>query len=182
MGVVMALVNNNRGLATGTSYLDERLVIVPFEAPLSKVLTGFYDQLKSVTSGYGSFSYELEEYRPGELVKLDVLVAGEAVPSLSTIVHKDEAQAIARSLASRLKELIPRQLFEVSLQVAVGGKILAREDVKPLGKNVTAHLYGGDITRKRKLWEKQKAGKKRMKKIGKIDIPPEAFMAMLRKE
>ncbi len=182
LGAVMQLINSIRGMQTNTQYLEEGLVAAAFEAPLAKVLTDFFDRLKSVTSGYGSFSYELADFRPGDLVKLDLLIAGEVVDSLSVLVHKSEALALGRQLVEKLKEVIPRQLFEVSLQAAIGGKIVAREDIKALGKNVTGHLYGGDITRKRKLWEKQKAGKQRMKRVGKIDIPPEAFMVMLRKD
>jgi len=146
------------------------------------VLTDFYDQLKSLTSGYGSFNYELADYRAENLVRLDILVGGEMVDSLSQIVHSDEAYRTGKRIVEKLKELIPRQLFEVSLQAAIGGKIIAREDIKALGKNVTAKLYGGDVTRKNKLLDKQKAGKKRLKRIGKVDIPAEAFMVLVRKD
>ncbi len=181
LGNAMQLVNQNRGRIVSTKYIDE-IAIADFEAPLSKVLTDFYDSLKSTTSGYGSLSYDLLGFRIADLVRLDILVATEPIESLSTLVHKDEAAAVGRAMVARLKAAIPRQLFEVTLQAAVGGKILARDDIKPVGKNVTAHLYGGDITRKRKLWEKQKAGKSRMKKFGKVEIPAEAFMALLKKE
>ncbi len=181
LGSVLQLINQNRGLVGNTTYLDAKLAVVNFTAPLADVLTDFYDRLKSLTSGYGSFNYELDSYKPGDLARLDILVAGEIVDSFSLIVPRSKATALGREFIAKLKEVIPRQLFEVSLQAAVGSKILAREDIKALGKNVTAHLYGGDITRKRKLWEKQKAGKQKMKRIGKVDIPTEAFMAMLKK-
>lgn len=181
VGSVLQLISQSRGLVSNTNYVDEALSIVEFEAPLAKVLTDFFDNLKSLTSGYGSLSYELAGFREEDLVRLDILVAGEMVESLSVVIHKDEAAGLGRQLVARLKEVIPRQLFEVSLQAAIGNKIIAREDIKALGKNVTGHLYGGDITRKRKLWEKQKAGKKRLKTIGKVEIPAEAFMTLLKK-
>lgn len=182
VGAVVQLVSQARGSQTGISYIDDKTALVNFEAPLANVLTDFYDQLKGSTSGYGSLSYELAGYRAENLVRLDFLVGGELVDSLSMVVHRSEAEARGRGVVERLKDVIPRQLFEVSLQAAIGGKIIAREDVKALGKNVTGHLYGGDISRKRKLWDKQKAGKKRLKKFGKVEIPPEAFMAMLKKD
>ena len=182
VGQVVQLINEIRGYQTNISYPDERIATISFEAPLAKIITNFYDRLKSLTSGYGSFSYEIAGYRAEDLVRLDILVAGEILESLSQIVHKSEAVGVGRSILNKLKGVIPRQQFEVSLQAAIGGKIIAREDVKALGKNVTAHLYGGDVTRKRKLWEKQKAGKARLKKIGKIELPSEAFSALLRKD
>ena len=182
LGNVIQLINSVRGQQNNIGYLDEGMSLVSFEAPLANVLTDFYDNLKSITSGYGSFNYELVGYRAGNLVKVDILVAGNIVDSLSQIMHKDEAQARARETVAKLKDVIPRQLFEVSLQAAIGGKIIAREDVKALGKNVTGHLYGGDISRKKKLWSKQKEGKKRMKKFGNVEIPPEAFTVMLKKD
>lgn len=182
LGGVIQLINRIRGRQTGLSYLDEALALVSFEAPLANVLTDFYDELKSITSGYGSFNYELADYRAENLVRLDILVGGELVDSLSQITHREEAYRRGKETVEKLREVIPRQLFEVSLQAAIGGKIIAREDIKALGKNVTAKLYGGDITRKRKLLEKQKAGKKKMKKIGKVEIPPEAFMVLVRKD
>jgi GTP-binding protein LepA len=180
VGSVIQLVNRIRGVQKNLNYLDESLALVDFAAPLANVLTNFYDSLKSLTSGYGSFNYELADYRVENLVRLDILVGGQPVDSLSSIVHREEAYAKGKQTVEKLGDVIPRQLFEVSLQAAIGGKIIAREDVKALGKNVTAKLYGGDVTRKNKLLQKQKAGKKRMKKIGKVDIPAEAFMVLVK--
>ncbi len=182
VGSVIQLINKIRGLQKNLNYVDEQLALVTFEAPLANVLTDFYDSLKSITSGYGSFNYELGDYRPEKLVRLDILVGGEMVDSLSMISHAEEAYRVGKEVVEKLKELIPRQMFEVSLQAAIGGKIIAREDVKAMGKNVTAKLYGGDVTRKNKLLDKQKKGKKRMKRIGKVDIPAEAFMVLLKKD
>ncbi len=182
VGNVMQLITSVRGLQTNLDYIDEGLALVSFQAPMANVLTDFYDNLKSTTSGYGSFSYDLDEYRTEDLVKVDILVAGEPVDSLSLIVHRSEAERIGNQVVLKLKDVIPRQLFEVSLQAAIGGKILCRENIRPMGKNVTAKLYGGDISRKKKLWAKQKAGKKKMKMIGKVEIPPEAFMVLLKKD
>lgn len=182
VGAVLGLINQIRGMQKNLNYVDEKLALITFEAPLANVLTDFYDSLKSVTSGYGSFNYELGDYRPEKLVRLDILVNGEMVDSLSMISHSEEAYRVGKVVVEKLKELIPRQLFEVSLQAAIGGKIIAREDVKAMGKNVTAKLYGGDVTRKNKLLDKQKKGKKRLKRIGKVDIPAEAFMVLLKKD
>jgi GTP-binding protein LepA len=181
LGAVLQMIIEARGLQKHISYLDEQTAVFNFEAPLANILTDFHDRLKSITSGYGSFNYELAGYRAQHLVRLDILVAGEIVDSLSQVVHRKEAANRARQTVAKLKEAIPRQLFEVSLQGAIGGKIITREDIKPLGKNVTAKLYGGDVTRKRKLIEKQKSGKKRMKMLGKVEIPPEAFAVLLQK-
>lgn len=181
VGGVIQLINQVRGHQTNLSYVDEALAIINFEAPLSGVLTDFYDSLKNITSGYGSFNYDVADYRVENLVRLDILVGGEMVDSLSLIVHRDDAYRLGKSIVEKLKEVIPRQLFEVSLQAAIGGKIIAREDVKAMGKNVTAKLYGGDVTRKNKLLDKQKKGKKRMKRIGKVDIPAEAFMVLVKR-
>ncbi len=181
LGGVIQLVNQVRGHQTNLSYVDEALAIINFEAPLSGVLTDFYDSLKNITSGYGSFNYEISDYRVENLVRLDILVGGEMVDSLSLIVHRDDAYRLGKTIVEKLKEVIPRQLFEVSLQAAIGGKIIAREDVKAMGKNVTAKLYGGDVTRKNKLLDKQKKGKKKMKRIGKVDIPSEAFMVLVKR-
>ena len=182
VGGVIQLINRIRGQQTGLQYLDEQLALITFEAPLANVLTDFYDNLKSITSGYGSFNYELDDYRPENLVRLDILVGGELVDSLSQITHREEAYRAGKQIVEKLKEVIPRQLFEVSLQAAIGGKIIAREDIKAMGKNVTAKLYGGDVTRKNKLLDKQKAGKKRMKRVGKVDIPSEAFMVIMSRD
>ncbi len=182
LGQVLQLVSGSRGQQKNLSYLDESVALVRFEAPLANTLTDFYDRMKSATSGYASYSYDISGYREEDLVKLDLLVAGDVVDSLSQMVHRSEAQGKGRDYVTRMKEVIPRQQFEVSLQAAIGGKIIAREDVKALGKNVTAKLYGGDVSRKKKLWAKQKRGKARMKKFGKVDIPPEAFSALLSRE
>lgn len=181
LGSVIQLVNMVRGHQTDLSYVDENLAIVTFEAPLAGVLTDFYDSLKNVTSGYGSFNYEITDYRVENLVRLDILVGGEMVDSLSLIVHRDDAYRLGKTIVEKLKEVIPKQMFEVSLQAAIGGKIIAREDIKAMGKNVTAKLYGGDVTRKNKLLDKQKKGKKKMKRIGKVDIPAEAFMVLVKR-
>jgi len=182
LGKVLELIVNARGLQENISYLDDQIALVTFSAPLANMLTDFYDNLKSSTSGYGSFNYELAGYKVEDLVKLDLLVAGEVVDSLSQMVHRSEATTRGREYVAKMKDVIPRQLFEVALQAAIGGKIIAREDIKALGKNVTGHLYGGDVSRKKKLWAKQKKGKARMKKFGKVEIPPEAFSALLRKD
>lgn len=181
VGGVIQLINQIRGHQTNMTYLDQTLAVVNFEAPLANVLTDFYDSLKSLTSGYGSFNYELDNYRVENLVRLDILVGGQLVDSLSLIVHRDEAYRTGKAIVDKLKEVIPRQMFEVSVQAAIGGKIIAREDIKALGKNVTAKLYGGDVSRKNKLLDKQKAGKKKMKRLGKVDIPAEAFMVIVKR-
>lgn len=180
VGNVIQLINEVRGIQVGTEYLNEELALLTFEAPVARVLTDFYDRLKSVTSGYGSYNYELSGYRREDLQKLDILVAGKAVDSLSQIVHRSETNQQGRKILEKLKDLIPRQQFEVTLQAAIGAKIIAREDIKAVGKNVTAKLYGGDVTRKNKLLEKQKKGKAKMKRIGQVDIPPEAFMVLVK--
>ncbi|MBI4101249.1 elongation factor 4 [Candidatus Microgenomates bacterium] len=181
VGGVIQRISDIRGSKPQVNYKEGNRAVISFEAPLANVLVNFYDQLKTITSGYGSLSYDLAGWRAEDLAKLDILVAGEVVPPLSQIVHRREAETRGREAVEKLKEVIPRQLFEVSLQAAIGGKIIARKDLKALGKNVTAKLYGGDVTRKRKLWAKQKTGKARMKKFGKIEIPPEAFMVLLKK-
>ena len=153
--------------------------MLQYELPLAEVIYDFYDRLKSATKGYGTMDFDFLEFRHGDLVKLDILVNGDKVDALSVIVHKELAEARGRKLLIRLKEEIDKHLFEIPLQAAIGGKIVARETIKSVGKNVTAKCYGGDVTRKRKLLEKQKEGKKRMKRIGSVDIPQEAFMAIL---
>jgi GTP-binding protein LepA len=181
VGSVVQLLSSARGRHKNIDYIDEKLSIINFEAPLANLLTDFYDRLKSITSGYGSFSYDLSNYKVEDLVKLDFYVAGEKIDALSIIVHKSEADIIGRDIVGKLKELVPKQLFKVSLQAAVGGRFIAREDVPMLKKDVTGHLYGGDVSRKKKLWAKQKKGKTRLKKFGKVDVPPEVFQVMLKR-
>lgn len=181
VGGVIQLIISKRGLQTNISYIDQR-ALVSFKAPLANLLTDFYDQLKSITSGYGSFSYEFDGYEQHDLVRLDFYVAGEMVDALSLVVHRSEAPVVGRELTKKLKEVIPRQNFQVSLQAAIGGKFIAREDISAYRKDVTGYLYGGDVSRKKKLWAKQARGKKRMKRFGKVDIPSEAFMVMLKRD
>ncbi len=181
IGNLIKLCEEKRGVQQDMRYLDEGRVILKYRLPLNEVATDFYDQLKALSSGYASFDYEEPTYQPADLVKMDILLNGKAVDALSTIVHRDKAYYVGRDLAERLKQAIPRQLFEVIIQAAVGAKIIARERVAPLRKDVTAKCYGGDITRKRKLLEKQKEGKKKMKQVGNIDLPQEAFLSILKK-
>jgi GTP-binding protein LepA len=180
IGTLMELVNNRRGTFGTTEYLDPKRVLLTFELPLAEVIVDFYDQLKTRTQGYASMDYEEIGYRPANLVKVDVLVAGDPVDALSVIVHRERAQAIGRELVHRLRGLIPRQMFDVAVQAAIGSNVIARETVVAMRKNVLAKCYGGDITRKRKLLEKQKEGKQRMKRVGSVEIPQEAFLAVLR--
>lgn len=182
VGSVIQLIVQSRGHQKRVEYVDEQLAIVYFEAPLANMLTDFYDQLKSITSGYGSFNYELSDYRAEDLVRLDFLVAAERVDSLSLMVHRSEAMRIGREITGKLKDIIPKQSFQVVLQAAIGGKIIARDDISAMKKDVTAHLYGGDVSRKKKLWAKQKAGKARMKKFGRVEIPSEAFTVLLKRD
>ncbi|HEX6776853.1 MAG TPA: translation elongation factor 4 [Ktedonobacterales bacterium] len=179
IGALMELVTSRRGVFKDMKYIEEDRVHLTYQMPLAELIIDFYDQLKSRTQGYASLDYNFADYRESDLVKLDLLVAGEPVDALSLITHRDKAYYIGRALVERLRQLIPRQLFEVPIQAAIGQRVIARETVKALRKNVLAKCYGGDVTRKRKLLEKQKEGKKRMKRVGSVEIPQEAFMAML---
>ncbi|ULO01387.1 elongation factor 4 [Campylobacter sp. RM5004] len=180
LGNLITLLNNRRGIQTKMDYITESRVLLEYDIPMNEIIMDFYDRLKSLTKGYASFDYEFCDYRVGDLVKLDIRVAGEAVDALSIIVPNQKALSKGRDLVAAMKEIVPRQLFEVAIQASIGNKIIARENVKSMGKNVTAKCYGGDITRKRKLLEKQKEGKKRMKAIGKVSLPQEAFLSILK--
>jgi GTP-binding protein LepA len=182
VGAIIQLCEDRRGVYKKTEYIGATRVILVYEMPLAEVIYDFYDRLKSGTKGYGTMDYDFIGFRTGDLVKMDILVNADRVDALSVIVHRNKAEARGRKLLVRLKEEIDRHLFEIPLQAAIGGKIIARETIKSVGKNVTAKCYGGDVTRKRKLLEKQKEGKKRMKRVGSVDIPQEAFMAILESE
>jgi GTP-binding protein LepA len=182
VGSVMEMCQKKRGINKDIQYLDQNRVILKFEMPLASIVVDFYDALKSVTSGYGSMNYEFIEYRQSNLVKLDMWIAGKVVDAFSSIVHKSEAAYVGRDMTKRLKKLIPRANFEIAVQAAIGGKVIARETIPAYRKDVTAKLYGGDVTRKNKLLKKQKAGKKRMKMVGNVNIPQEAFLAVLKKD
>jgi GTP-binding protein LepA len=181
VGNVIQLISSKRGLQNNVSYVEQQ-ALISFEAPLANLLTDFYDQLKSLTSGYGSFNYELDNYRAEDLVRLDFYVAGEMVSALSIMVHRSEAQKLGRETVEKLKDIIPRQNFQVALQAAIGGKFIAREDISAYRKDVTTGLYGGDVSRKKKVLAKQAKGKKRLKRFGKVDIPAEAFTVMLKRD
>ena len=182
LGVVMNLGMEKRGDLIKTDTLDSKRLLLTFDFPMNEILTDFNDKLKSYTKGYGSFDYELSNYKKADIIKLEIKINDEVVDAFSILVHKSKAEAKGRSLCKKLKELIPKQLFKVPIQAAIGGKIIARETISAMGKNVTAKCYGGDITRKRKLWEKQKKGKKKMKEIGKVNIPSNVFTEVLKSE
>jgi GTP-binding protein LepA len=180
VGPIIGLCMDKRGLIKNQVYLTSNRVELSFEMPLAEVVFDFFDKLKSISRGYASLDYTLSDYKQSDLVKLDILLNGDAVDALSAIVHRDKAYDWGKKLCEKLKELLPRQQFEIAIQAAIGAKIIARESVRALRKDVTAKCYGGDISRKRKLLEKQKKGKKRMRQIGSVEVPQEAFMAVLK--
>jgi len=179
IGDLMQLCSERRAIYIRTEYLSPKRAILVYELPLAEVIYDLYDKLKSVTHGYGTMDYDVLGYRPADLVRLDILVAGKRVDALSSIVHRSMAERRGRKLAKKLRGEIDRHLFEIAIQAAIGNRVIARETIAPMRKNVTAKCYGGDITRKRKLWAKQAAGKKRMKQVGQVEIPQEAFLAVL---
>ncbi len=180
VGGVMELCQNKRSIYKSIDYINEKAAMLVYEMPLTEMITDFYDRLKSITKGYGSMDYEYIGYREADIVRLDILINGEEVAAMSSMVHRDKAYHRGRELTGRLKQTIPKQLISIAIQAAIGSKVIARETISALRKDVIAKLYGGDVTRKRKLLEKQKKGKKRMKQIGSVSIPQEAFVAMIR--
>ena len=180
VGTVMELCQDKRGTFVNMTYIEAKRVMLEYEMPLNEIIYDFFDSLKSRSKGYASLDYEILGYKRGDLVKMDILLNGELCDALSLIIHKDKAYARGRVIAEKLKDIIPRQLFEVPIQAAIGGKVIARETVKAVRKDVLAKCYGGDITRKKKLLEKQKEGKKRMRQVGSVEVPSEAFMTILK--
>lgn len=179
---IMSLCMDKRGICLKTDMLDQHRLVLSYELPLNEIVSDFNDKLKSVTKGYGSFDYRLGDYKKGAIIKLEILINDEAVDAFSCLVHRDKAESKGRSICEKLVDVIPPQLFKIPIQAAINKKIIARETIRALAKNVTAKCYGGDITRKRKLWDKQKKGKKRMKEFGKVSIPNTAFVEVLKME